>query len=121
MMNPPQISQPTSQSGTTDGYRWYPPPFVSPPFSAQSQAGGLSPQFSLSDLMPILTPILQVLPGVLSMLQQQGYQPAQMKAQSQAGGLSPQFSLSDLTPIFQTLPIVLSLLQQQGYQLSTPA
>ena len=71
MMNPSQmLSQPTSQGGTTDGYRWYQPPFVSPPFSAQSQAGGLSPQFSLSDLMPVLQ---TTLPIVLSVLQQQGY------------------------------------------------
>jgi hypothetical protein len=75
MIRPPQQSfQPTPQNG----YKWY-----QPPFSAQSQAGGLSPQFSVSDLGDILS---KTLPVALSMLSQQSYQPSQVSAQGQGGG-----------------------------------
>ena len=129
MMNPSQmLSQPTSQGGTTDGYRWYQPPFVSPPFSQQSQAGGLSAQSWFTDLLPTIVPIIV---KTVSALQQQGFQPSQVSQQSQvgglsqqgqAGGLSAQSWFTDLLPTI--VPIIVktvSALQQQGFQLSTPA
>ncbi len=110
MMNPSQmLSQPTSQGGTTDGYRWYQPPFVSPPFSQQSQAGGLSAQSWFTDLLPTIVPIIV---KTVSALQQQGFQPSQVSQQSQAGGLSAQSWFTDLVP--SLIPIVLAALQQQG-------
>src|SRR5947209_10746001 len=95
MMNPSQmLSQPTSQGGTTDGYRWYQPPFVSPPFSQQSQAGGLSAQSWFTDLLPTIVPIIV---KTVSALQQQGFQPSQVSQQSQAGGLSQQSQAGGLS------------------------
>jgi hypothetical protein len=85
MVNPPQTMYqphvsfpPMPPGGVTDGYRWYQPPFVSPPFSQQGQAGGLSAQSWFTDLLPLIPIIVTT----VSALQQQGYQLSTPASQS---------------------------------------